>query len=222
MQCARQIVPTGALGALALLAAGCGGVPPHSAEELHEALLPEFEDAERSEEQTEMGVYSELNSVQDAEELRAAANLDKPECLDTGKQWSQLDEVRDAEAAVATYGREGEFITHMLLDTTPEAASEAIDTRPAEECRSYEATNEDGTVSSYTVSDIDIDGIGEDSYTFRVETESEGTTVLMYSLVYQGEGYLGMTTVLGPGASEETLADFTAAAQAHEADVLGG
>ncbi|QVQ50557.1 hypothetical protein J4H86_16815 [Spiractinospora alimapuensis] len=207
------------MGTTTLLAAGCGS--DHSPEELHDALLTEFEDAVLAEDQTETGVYEELTTVQESEALRSSVELDKPECANTASEWNELEEVRSANAAVGVYGREGEYITHILLDASSDTAQEALDARPPEECQEYEATNADGSVSSYSVSDLDLSDVGSGSYAFLVETEAQDTTVLMYSLVYEGDGYLGMTTVLGTEASEDTLVNFTETALEHEASVLG-
>lgn len=215
----RVLVAFGALGATTLLATGCGSA--HSAEELHDALLTEFEDAQLAEEQTETGTYEELTAVQESEAMRAAVELDKPECADSASGWNQLEAVRSANAAVGIYGREGEYITHILLEASSETAQEALAARPPEECREYEATNADGSVSSYSVTDIDLTDVGSGSHAFLVETEAEGTEVLMYSLVYEGDGYLGMTTVLGTEAAEDTLVNFADNALEHEAAVLG-
>jgi hypothetical protein len=210
-----------AAGAACAALAACGGAG-HSADDLHEALLEEFEDSVLSEDQSESGTYAELASVQAADELRDEVEADNPECLDAGREWGQLDEVRSAEAAMGLYGRDQESITHVLLDITPEVAEEALASRTPEECRSYEVTNANGDVHHYTTTPLDLELDGTDSHAYLVEAEiEESVSVLMYSLVYDGDGYLGMTTVMGAEAQEETLADFAEAARRYEEERLG-
>jgi hypothetical protein len=199
----------------------CGG-SGHSADDLQEALLAEFEDSALSEDQSEAGTYSELQSVQAADQLRDEVEADNPECLDAGREWGRLDEVRSAESAMGVYGRDQESITHVLLDVPPEVAEEALAARTPEECSNFEVTNADGGVHHYTTTPLDLEIDGTDSHAYLVEAEiDESTSVLMYSLVYEGDGYLGMTTVMGTEAQEETLVDFADAARRHEEEQLG-
>lgn len=210
-----------ALGAALCLASGCAAEGATvSPEELGSALLPEFEDTEQLNEH-EVGLYGELESVQYAEELRASADLDKPECMDAAAQWRELEEVRSAPTALASYAREGEAITHTLVAVDDATAEEALEMRPSEECRIYQAMDEEGSTTTYEVSDLDVAEVGQGSYASVVETEVEGGPVRMYSMLYHGAEHLGMTTVLGTDAREETLLAFAQAAEEHEAEILG-
>ncbi|MDS1271490.1 hypothetical protein RIF23_14420 [Lipingzhangella sp. LS1_29] len=207
-------------------ATGCGesggadGGGSYTTDELHDALLPEFEDASRVADQDETGRYAELSAVQQVDELRQDTELDKPECLDATEQWTQLDEVRNAPSALASYGREGEAITHALVDVDSATADEVIAIRPPEECSSYEATDPDGATTTYELDEIDVAEL-EDSFALEVHAESDEHSVRMYSLVYRGTDHVGMTSVLGPEASPETLVDFARAAHEHEEQTLG-
>lgn len=192
----------------------------HTEEELHEALLPEFQDAGRVAEQDETGRYAELTAVQQNDELREEVELNKPECLDAVEQWTQMDAVRSAPSALASYGREGEAITHALLGVDGETAADVVATRPPDECSTYEATDPEGSNTSYELEELDVSEL-DDAYALEVHAEGDDHSIRMYSLVYRGTEHVGMTSVLGPEATDETLVDFAQAAHEHAEENLG-
>lgn len=190
------------------------------AEKLNEAQMSEFGNAKLLAEQSEVGAYSELTSVQQMDALRGSVKLDKPQCMDAVNQWGQLPEVRDAPTSLATFGSGGETITHMLIKLPEAAAKKAIETAPPAECGTYQATAADGVPTTYTVRDLDIDTIGEQSRAFVVETEMGGQQVLLYNLIYRNGDYLGTTALLSGPEGEQRLVDFTTAALEHETKIL--
>ncbi|TDQ52924.1 hypothetical protein [Actinorugispora endophytica] len=242
MRTLRTTLPaaSASLGAFALLfcLAGCVGAEepeaaseaapeedsapaPRSAGRLNEAQMVEFEDVTLLADKSEAGAYGELESVLQMDQLRESTELDKPQCLDAVNQWGRLPEVREAPASLATFGNGEETITHMLIELPEKAAEEAIDTVPPAECGTYQATAVDGTATTYTVRDLGIKTIGEESRAFVVETEVDGEQVLLYSLLYRNGGYLGTTSLLGGDDGEQRLVDFTTAALERENKVLG-
>ncbi|GLU49767.1 hypothetical protein [Nocardiopsis ansamitocini] len=220
-----------ALGATILLSglAGCGGgdaaAPPDEsgsvAERLHQAQMVEYGDAKLLTEQSETGAYGELVAVKQMDELREVTELDKPQCMDAVNQWGRLPEVREAPTSLATFGSEAETITHMLVQVPEEVAKKAISTTPPEECDSYTASVEDGTAATYTVRDLDLETVGDESRAFVVETELEGKKVMLYSMLYRSGDYLATTSLLSSEEGEERLAGFSAAALKREGKVLG-
>ncbi|MEY9214638.1 hypothetical protein NI17_018790 [Thermobifida halotolerans] len=227
------------LGAAALLGGlvGCGGDDGTASEDtatdsavdsredvasrLHEAQLSGFQGLERVEEESHAGRYGELDAVREAAENRDSVTLDKPECADPTRQWGELPEVREAPASLALFRGENGAITHILLRLPEDLAAQAVDTVPSEECATYEATMEDGSSHSYTVRELDIETIGDQSRGIVVETESEEGEALLYSLLYRDGQHLGAVSMLGGPDAEQRIVDFATAALDYQNEVLG-
>ncbi|WP_017623080.1 hypothetical protein [Nocardiopsis chromatogenes] len=232
---AAVAAPAAAVLVAALAACGGGGggadgedreqgPGAEAAAKLGEAQLVQYEDAKVVPEAGERGTYGRLAGVERTEELRASTDLDKPECMDAATSWGSLPEVRKAPASVAVFARGDDTVSHTLVEVPEGVADEALETvAPEKECSSYEATMEDGSTSSYTVSEVDMDPVGDASRAFAVKTETGGDTVWMYSVVYRHGGHLGAATVLGPdeeGDYAELLSGFAASAVEREEKVL--
>ncbi|MDA2805739.1 hypothetical protein [Nocardiopsis suaedae] len=229
---AAVAAPAAAVLVAALAACGGGGggqgeergPGAEAAERLGEAQLVQYEDAKVVPEAGERGTYGKLSGVERTEELRSSTDLDKPECMDAATSWGSLPEVRKAPASVAVFARGDDTVSHTLLKVPEGVADEALQTvTPEKECASYKATMEDGSTSSYSVSEVDMDPVGDASRAFAVKTETGGDTVWMYSVVYRNGGHLGAATVLGPdekGDYGELLSGFAASAVEREEKVL--
>lgn len=224
-------VPAAAVLVTALAACGGGGADTaqedpgsEAAEKLGQAQLVQYEDAKVVPEAGESGTYGELAGVERTEKLRSSTELDKPECADAANSWGSLPEVQEAPASVAVFARGDDTVSHTILEVPESVAEKALATvAPEEECTTYEATLEDGSTSSYTMSDLDIGTVGDASRAFAVETETGGETVWMYSVVYRHGDHLAAATVLGPdneGDYEELLSGFAASSVEREEKVL--
>lgn len=218
---------------MAVLLSACGGgaaeQPADSGAEaaaaLHEAQPLHVRDATFVAESSESGTYSELATVRYSEQVRAATELDKPECLDAANQWAGLDGVRDSPASVAAYEWPEGAVTHMLVRLDGATAAEALSTTPPESCDEYTATHEDGTSSEYSVRDLeDVPRIGDESRAFAVEVVSGDDRNHMVSLMYRNGDLVGSTSVLGEGELEDyetMLVEFSEAAVERQRQMLG-
>ncbi|WP_017607523.1 hypothetical protein [Nocardiopsis xinjiangensis] len=207
-----------AAAALALGATACSGGDAEvqgGADRLHEAQLLQFQDVTQVSEGGESGTYSELTTVQYSAEIRDGTELDKPECVDATNRWGDLDTVQDAPTSVATYEWEEGAVTSLLVQLPPEEASDALHETPPEDCSEYTATYEDGTSSDYSVGDLDLQEMGEESRAHSIDVETDGELSSMISVLYRNDGVLGTTSVIGdgdPAEYEEMLVGFTEAA----------
>ena len=215
---ARHGLRLAAAAALALGSTACSGGGAEvqgDADQLHEAQLLQFQDVTQVSEGGESGTYSELTTVQYSAEIRDGTELDKPECVDATNRWGDLDTVQDAPTSVATYEWEEGAVTSLLVQLPPEEASDALDETPPEECSEYTATYEDGTSSDYSVGDLDLQEVGEESRAHSIDVETDGELSSMISVLYRNDGVLGTTSVIGdgdPAEYEEMLVGFTEAA----------
>lgn len=219
---------------VALLLSACGGgqdaqeTAPEgeTAAALHETQPMHVRDATLAAESSESGTYSELATVRYSEQVRAATELDKPECLDAANQWTALDGVRDAPASVAAYEWSEGAVTHMLVRLDEETAEEALSATPPRSCDAYSATHEDGTVSEYAVEELpEMPRIADSSRALAVEVDSASETSRMFSLMYRNGGLLGTTSVVGAGELrdyEQMLVEFSEAAVERQRQMLGG
>jgi|UPI000836DB87 hypothetical protein len=222
---AATLAAAGIAAAAACGTADGGGDRPGggAAERLATAQLVQFGDAKVVPERSEEGPYGELATVRNAEELRSATELDKPDCLDAVNRWARLPGVRDAAASLATFARGEDTIAHLLVDAGADVAEEAVAASPPAECATYTATLQDGSTSTYRVRELELDRVGDASRGFAVETEMSGERVLLYSLLYRNADYLATTTILGTGDADEyadTLTAFSRAALDRESEIL--
>lgn len=189
-----------------LVLSACGGDTADTtgdAEQLHEAQLLHYRDATQLSEGSESGVYSELVTVQYSAEVRDTTELDKPECLDAANRWGDLDVVQDAPTSVAAYEWDGGAVSSMLVRLSEEDATEALHTRPPENCAEYTATYEDGSSSEYGIRDLDLETVGDESRAFAIEVRSDDDESHLFSFMYRNGDLLGTTSVLGNGSAED-------------------
>ncbi|WP_146159399.1 hypothetical protein [Allonocardiopsis opalescens] len=215
-----------ALSALTL--AGCGddaseesaqaatAAPSHSSGDLRSALMTEFSGTAAGE-NLEDGVYGELAIVQANDAARERVELDKPECQDAAEAWSRLPEIREAPAAVAVLDNDTTSITQVLVAAPPEAAETAVNTRPAENCLTYQATIQAGEDSSqtftYEIENLDLEPVGENSRAFMVTASNEDVQLEFYTLFYRTNDYFSTVTLHGADASLDMLREFATTAQ---------
>ncbi|RNL85833.1 hypothetical protein [Halostreptopolyspora alba] len=193
------------------------------ASELDQAQLVEFNETKADPEQSEQGTYAELSTTQQTAELRESTELDKPECADAVDRWAQSSEVREAPASLATYPREDGSISHTLVRLDEQAAKKAVEAAAPEECASYEATTEDGSTTTYTLKDLDLDTVGDDSRAYVLEAAAEGESIHMYNIVYHNGDRLANVSMLRAEedpSNEETLLEFAQSAVEREEEVL--
>lgn len=232
----RRMAATAGLGAaLALTLAACGGADgsdtaqrpdpgKEAANELNKAQLVQYGEAKIVPERSEKGTYSRLATTRQSEKLRESAKVDEPGCMDATTKWGRIPEVRDAAASLATFARGDDTITHMLLEVPEGTAREAVEAEPPNRCERYTATMADGTTSTYTVRDIDLPTIADDSRAFAVTSEFKDQRVEMYNVVYRNGDHLGATSVLGGNTKDDyrdLLAGFTRKALEREKKILG-
>lgn len=190
---------------------------------LDQAHLVEFNETKADPEQSEQGAYGELSTTQQTAELRESTELDKPECADAVDRWARLSEVREAPASLATYPREEGSISHTLIELDEQTAAEAVEAAAPEECANYEATAEDGSTTTYTLSSLDLDTVGDESRAYVVEAAAEGESLYMYNIVYRNGDRLANVNMLGAtenASNEETLLEFAQSAVQREDEVL--
>lgn len=191
-----------------------------AAARLHEAQLSEFQGFERVEEESRIGIYSELDVVRRAAEERESLTLDKPECANAVSQWEQLPEVQEAPASLALFRGEEGALTHVLLELPEDLAIQAVEIVPSDVCSTYEATLADGTSHSYRVRQFNLETVGDQSRGVVVEMGSvEGVSI--YSLLYREDGRLGSVSMIGGPEVEQRLTEFALAALERQHEVLG-
>ncbi|WP_231494114.1 hypothetical protein [Nocardiopsis sp. CNT312] len=195
-----------------------------AAARLNEAQPTYYEDATLLPEGSESGTYSRLATVRYSEEVRGSTEIDKPECVDAANRWGDMESVRDAPTSVAAYEWPEGSVSSMLIQLDEAEAVRALETGPPESCSAYTVTYEDGTASEYTVAEVDLPRIGDESHAFSVEVTTGGEVNRMINVLYRNGDLLGSTSVLGTGDIEsyrEMLAGFSEAAVDRQQRMLG-
>jgi hypothetical protein len=106
-------------------------------------------------------------------------------------------------AAAATFrvGKNG--VSEMLVASSVRLASTALAGQLPAQCANYKETVE-GKTFRYTAKESAITGIGTLARVLNVRP-SGGAVDNLWSLVYQGAGFVGSVTVIGPNASEAAV-----------------
>lgn len=199
-----------ALTAAVTLTAGCGGAETGSAkagteqgvpagtgytsDRLQQALLTEIPGYQRSGE-PESGEYGTLQAVRNTEQLRRQAQLDKPKCAGgTGASFGAA--WQNVPAALATFSKDGQTVTQVLMAVSAESADKQVKTRIPQRCRTFR-TKIDGEWSTHQVVEAVPGGLGRGSRTVGVATDAGGAHSRTWYAVVSGRGYLATITLHG-------------------------
>jgi hypothetical protein len=233
--------PALATTALALLGAaavsGCGGSASQSqaaatqptgtataaaqvsftSDQLKSALLARV-NGEKPAAAAEAGDYGKLPDVQTSKQTMNGVKVTPAKCAQATETGFNSAAFAHAPASVVTFrvGRDG--VSEVLVSTTPDVAATALgDTLPAG-CAHYSATV-DGKTFRYTVHEAPLSGLAQKARALNVKAAGYAS-VDVWSVVYQGTGFVGAVTMVGPDSSEAGVKTLAQEAYAHAAAAL--
>jgi hypothetical protein len=230
------VTPVLALAGAAAVA-GCGGsgsqsqagAPPQgpstsaagavifTSAQLKAALLDRV-NGERPASPAEDGYYGSLPDVQTSKQTMNGVKVNPARCAQATQTGFNSAAFAHAPASVVTFrvGRDG--VSEVLVSTPPQTAATALgDTLPAG-CEHYSATV-DGKTFRYTVRESALSGLAQQARELNVKAAGYAS-VDVWSVVYQGSGFVGAVTMVGPDASEQGVKDLAQAAYAHASQAL--
>ena len=233
--------PALATTALALMGAaavsGCGGSasPSQSAatqptgtataaaqvsftsDQLKGALLAKV-NGEKPAAAAESGDYGKLPDVQTSKQTMNGVKVTPAKCAQATQTGFNSAAFTHAPASVVTFRVGQDGVSEVLVSAGPDAAATAVgDTLPAG-CAHYSATV-DGKTFRYTVKESPLSGLAQKARALNVKAAGYAS-VDVWSVVYQGTGFVGAVTMVGPDSSEAGVKTLAQEAYAHAAAAL--
>jgi hypothetical protein len=160
----------------------------------------------------EAGSYSSLPDVKATQRSMHSVSVTPKACAQatvTGFNPAALAEV---PAAAVAFRVGGNGISEVLASPTVSVADSALGNKIPAECEHYQATVS-GKTFRYSVTESPVSGIGRQARVLSVRTVGYPDDDV-WSVLYQGSGFIGTVTVVGPSASEIVVREL--AQQAYE------
>jgi hypothetical protein len=123
-----------------------------------------------------------------------------------------------APAAAVTFRVGGNAVSEVLIASSAGSASAVLAGRVPAGCAKYQVKVAGKTVK-YRLTDKAVTGIGQQARVLNI-LASGSASVNQWSLVYQGAGFVGTVTVIGPNASEAAVRELARQAYAFAAKSL--
>jgi hypothetical protein len=166
----------------------------------------------------EAGDYGALPDVQTSKQTMNGVKVTPAKCAEATQTGFNSAAFAHAPASVVTFrvGRDG--VSEVLVSTPAAVAANALgDTMPAG-CQHYSATV-DGRTFRYTVREASYSGLAQQARTLNVKAAGY-TSVDVWSVVYEGAGFVGAVTMVGPDSTEQGVKDLAKSAYAHASQAL--
>jgi hypothetical protein len=166
----------------------------------------------------ESGNYGTLPDVQTSKQTMNGVKVTPAKCAQATQTGFNSAAFAHAPASVVTFrvGRDG--VSEVLVSTPPQVANSALgDTLPAD-CEHYSATVDSKTFR-YTVHESPLSGLAQQARALNVEAAGYAS-VDVWSVVYQGAGFVGAVTMVGPDASEQGAKALAQSAYTHASQAL--
>jgi hypothetical protein len=185
--------------------------------QLQAALLDKI-NGEKPAAPAESGDYGTLPDVQSSKQTMNGVKVTPAKCAAAAQTGFNSPTFTNAPASVVTFrvGRDG--VSEVLVSTPPEAADNALGSTLPAGCAHYSATV-DGKTFRYTVRESSFSGLAQQARALNVKAAGY-TSVDVWSVVYQGAGFVGAVTMVGPDASEQGVKDLAKSAYTHASQSL--
>ena len=188
-----------------------------TSDQLKSALLAKV-NGEKPAAAAESGDYGKLPDVQTSKQTMNGVKVTPAKCAQATETGFNSAAFAHAPASVVTFRVGQDGVSEVLVSTTPDAATTALgDTLPAG-CAHYSATV-DGKTFRYTVREAPLSGLAQKARALNVRAAGYAS-VDVWSVVYQGTGFVGAVTMVGPDSSEAGVKTLAQEAYAHAAAAL--
>jgi hypothetical protein len=164
------------------------------------------------------GKYASLPTASAAKQAASAVQVTPKACAGTVTAGFNPTALAGAPAAAVTFRLGTDAASEVLIASSANSASTALAGRVPAECARYEAKVA-GKTFTYGTKEEAIAGIGEQAQILNVHAVGAKSDDL-WSLIYQGTGFVGTVTVVGPNASEQAVKELGKQAYAFAAKSL--
>ncbi|MGH3201648.1 MAG: hypothetical protein ACRDP5_06300 [Streptosporangiaceae bacterium] len=188
-----------------------------TSDQLKSALLAKV-NGEKPAAAAESGDYGKLPDVQTSKQTMNGVKVSPARCAQATETGFNSAVFAHAPASVVTFrvGRDG--VSEVLVSAVPGAAATALGTTLPAGCDHYSATV-DGKTYRYTVRESPLSGLAQKARALNVRAAGYAS-VDVWSVVYQGTGFVGAVTMVGPDSSEAGVKTLAQEAYAHAATAL--
>lgn len=166
----------------------------------------------------ESGDYGTLPDVQSSKQTMNGVKVNPAKCAQATQTGFNSAAFTHAPASVVTFRVGQDGVSEVLVSATPAAAATALGNALPSGCGHYSATV-DGKTFRYTVQESPLSGLGQKARALNVKAAGY-TSVDVWSVVYQGAGFVGAVTMVGPDSSEAGVKALAKEAYAHAAATL--
>lgn len=108
-------------------------------------------------------------------------------------------------AAAVTFRVGTNGVSEVLIGSSAQSAATVLAGQVPAQCAKYQETIA-GKTYAYDLKEKSISGVGEQARVLNVAAAS-GKSDEVWSLVYQGKGFIGTVTVVGPNATEQAVTE---------------
>jgi hypothetical protein len=116
-------------------------------------------------------------------------------------------------AAAVTFRLANDGVSEVLIGSSAQSAATVLAGHVPAECSQYTETV-GGKTYTYGIKEKTISGVGEQARALNVYATSAKSDE-MWSLVYQGKGFIGTVTVVGPNATQQAVTELGQQAYAY-------
>lgn len=185
--------------------------------QLKSALLAKV-NGEKPAAAAQSGVYGSLPDVQTSKQTMNGVKVTPSKCAQATQTGFNSATFAHSPASVVTFRVGQDGVSEVLVSANSDAAATALgDTLPSG-CSHYSATV-DGKTFKYTVKESQLSGLGQKARALNVKAAGYAS-VDVWSVVYQGAGFVGAVTMVGPDSSLTGVKTLAREAYAHAASSL--
>jgi hypothetical protein len=150
------------------------------------------------------GTYSSMTAASGIKGASGAQVTPKA-CTGTATAGFDPSALSGAPAAAVTFRVGTNGVSEVLIGSSATSASTALAAHVPAECATYEETIA-GKTYTYGIKEKAIGGIGKQARLLNLHADSVKAEQ-MWSLIYQGDGFIGTVTVIGPNASQQAVTE---------------
>jgi len=198
-------------------AAAAAELSGFTAAQLKGALLTKIGGA-RPAAPAEAGAYGTLPDVRTSKNTMNGVKVTPAKCAEATVTGFNSAAFTHAPASVVTFrvGRDG--VSELLVSATPEISSAAFGHKLPAGCTHYTATVQ-GRIFRYSVKEAPLSGLASQARALNVKAAGYAQ-VNVWSVVYRGNGLVGVVTIVGPDASEAAAKNLASQAYAYATQSL--
>src|SRR6266568_1593520 len=164
------------------------------------------------------GNYGALPDVKTSKQTMHGVKVTPAKCAEATVTGFNSAAFTHAPASVVTFrvGRDG--VSEVLVSATPEISSAAFGHKLPAGCTHYTATVQ-GRIFRYSVKEAPLSGLASQARALNVKAAGYAQ-VNVWSVVYRGNGLVGVVTIVGPDASEAAAKNLASQAYAYATQSL--